>query len=146
VGGATIQHPADGAVVSGTVAITLSIMARANFANLYIDGRLYASRAASKLTWNSSAVPDGMHVFSVRSFSNRGRFLGGQAVMVVVQNRHPRPSPIATSTATIVATPTPSTIPTPAPTTAALIITAPGDGTHVEGTISFAAIKSSNAQ
>ena len=187
-GAATIQQPNDGSIVSGTVAVALAMAPRVSTANLYIDGSLYASAAPSNLTWDSAAVADGSHVISVKSFSNQGRFLGGQTVMVAVQNGNPTPTPTTTATttptltstpdptitstsvgsgsptpspittpaptATLTPTPTtavtpapsPTITPTPAPTSAAVIITAPGDGTHIEGTISFAAIKSSSCQ
>ena len=119
---------------------------RVSTANLYIDGSLYASAAPSNLTWDSSAMADGAHVISVKSFSDRGRFLGGQAVMVAVRNGSTATSPTTTATPTMTPTPTPTMTPSSAPTTAAVIITAPGDGTHVEGTISIAALKSSSVQ
>ncbi len=135
---------------------------RVSIANFYVDGSLYASATPSNLAWDSSAVIDGTHVISVKSFSDQGRFLGGQAITVAVHNGNPTPSPTVTSTPTavvtpsIVATPTPTTVPTPpptptltptpAPTSAAVIITAPGDGAHIEGTISFGALKSASAQ
>ena len=174
------MQPSDGSIVSGTVAVVLAMAARVSTANLYIDGSLYASAAPGILTWASSTVRDGGHVISVKSFSNQGRFLGGQAIMVTVQNRNPTPtptttatttptltstpvgsgsptpSPITTPTPTVTLTPTPTTVPTPAPsptitpapapTSAAVIITAPGEGTHIEGTISFAAVKSASCQ
>lgn len=105
---------------------------RVSTTSLYIDGTLLAPDAPSTLTWNSSTVPNGTHVISVKSFSAQGKTLGERAIKVIVRNAPP--------------TPTPTMTPTPAPTTAAVIITAPGNAAHVEGTISFDAIKSASAQ
>ena len=180
--------PADGSTVSGTVALALTMPARVASANVYVDGNLYASGAPDNLWWNSTVVSDGGHVISVKSFSNQGRFLGGQAVMIEVQNGAVAPTPTstatptATATATVTATPihtnnpTPTIAPTPtatltarptvvptpppsptvaptipptptsAPTSAAVVITAPGTQVHVEGTITFSAIKSAACQ
>ncbi len=129
---ATIREPAGRAVVSGAVPIVLAIAPRVSIASLYIDGTLFASDAPSNLTWNSSTVPNRTHVISVKSFSAQGRFLGSRAVKVTVRNAKP--------------TPTPTMTPTPAPTSAAVVITAPGNGIHVEGTILFAAVKSTSVQ
>jgi hypothetical protein len=191
-GSATIQQPADGAVVSGIVAIALTMAPRVASANIYLDGSLYASAAPANLIWDSTTATDGEHVISVKSFSSQGRFLGGQAVMVTVQNGKadatptrtatpaatptadptdtatpvsistPTPTPVelpsltVTTTPTIAATPVPTTppttpptftsTPTAAPTPPAVVITSPLIGTRVEGTISFAASKSSNCQ
>ncbi|HLI79543.1 MAG TPA: Ig-like domain-containing protein, partial [Candidatus Binataceae bacterium] len=104
-GGAAISQPVDGSMVSGSVAIAVSMAPRVSAASVYIDGSLYASAAQNNLTWDSSAVSDGSHVISVKSFSQQGRFLGGQTVMVEVQNGNSTPAP--TTTATETATPTP---------------------------------------
>jgi hypothetical protein len=146
-GGATIAQPADGSTVSGPVAIALTMAPRVGYSNLYIDGALYASGANADLTWDSSTVADGTHVVAVKSFSGQGRFLGGQAVMVAVQNAAatastPTPTAIPTPTPTAISTP----VPTPAPTSAAVVITSPGDQTYVAGTISIAAVKSSSCE
>jgi hypothetical protein len=141
-GGAIVQ-PADGSTVSGIVSVALGNAPRPGFSNLYIDGNLYRSAAPANLGWNSAIVSNGSHVLAVKSFSNAGRYLGGQAVTVSVQNVSPVvASPSATPTAAPTATPT--LAPTPAPTTAAAIITAPGNNTFVAGTITFSAIKSTS--
>ncbi len=131
-GGATIREPANRAVVSGAVPIVLAMAPRVSTASLYIDGTLFASDASSNLTWNSSTVPNRTHVISVKSFSAQGKLLGSRAVRVSVRNAKP--------------TPTPTITPTPAPTSAAVIITTPGAGAHVEGTILFGAIDSASVQ
>ncbi len=166
-------------MVAGPVAVVLAMAPRVGSAELYIDGSLYASAAPGNLTWDSHAVSDGSHVLAVKSFSDGGRFLGGQAIVISVQNGDPTPTPTTTATSTAIATPiptmtpdpftpiptvtaTPTVVVTPAPTvvptplppsptitptpiSAAVIITAPGDGAHIEGTISIAALKSSSA-
>ncbi len=131
-GGATIERPAKGATVSGSIAIALRMARRVSSANVYIDGSLLAAAAPVNLAWNSSPASNGRHVILVKSFSDRGRLLGRNAVRVVVRND--------------LATPTPTVTPTAAPTTAALIITSPGGGTQIEGTISIAAVKSAACQ
>jgi hypothetical protein len=163
-GGASIQQPADGSTVSGDVAVYLELTPRVSTNSVYIDGNLYASAAPNSFTWNSTTVYDGSHVISVKSFSSQGRFLGGQAVMVEVQNGDPAPTPTITATPTITPTPVGSSSPTPtiaptppptptvtatptsAPTSAAVVITAPGTQTQVEGTITFSAIKSASCE
>jgi hypothetical protein len=146
-GGARIVQPADGATVSGAVAVTLTTAPRVAVSNLYLDGALYASGAPANLTWDSSAAAAGTHVIAVKSFSAQGRFLGGQAVMVAVQNSD---ATVATPTPSAIPTPTPTAVstlvPTAAPTTAAVVITSPGNQTYVAGTISIAAVKSSSCQ
>lgn len=108
---AAIQMPIDGSTVSGAVSIELILTGRVSTASLFVDGALYASAAPSAVSWNSNTVTDGTHVLSVKAFSSDGRFLGGQAVMVAVQN-----SPLASPTATPLPTEAPTSIPTVVPT------------------------------
>jgi Big-like domain-containing protein len=146
--GGTITRPAEGSTVSGMVPVTLADAPRPGFSNFYIDGNLVVSAAPANLSWNSATVGNGSHVLAVKSFSSAGRFLGGQAVTVSVQNLSPAAlaSPSGTPTPTAAPTPTPTLAPSPAPTTAAVIITAPGNNTFVAGTITFSAIKSASCE
>jgi Right handed beta helix region len=112
-----IQAPIDGSTVSGAVPIALTLSGRVSTASLFIDGTLYASAAPSTVSWNSNIVIDGSHIISVKAFSNDGRFLGGQAVSVAVQNNsQPSPTATPTDTATPVPTQAPTSIPTVVPT------------------------------
>ena len=146
-GGGGILQPADGSTVSGTVTVALATAPRGGFSNLYIDGNLYVSAVPDSVEWNSNAARNGTHVIALKSFSNVGRFLGGQAVMVSVENVAPIvASSTVTATPTAAPTATPTLAPTAAPTSAAAIITAPGNNTFVAGTITFSAVKSASCQ
>ncbi len=56
-GGATIQQPLNGSIVSGSVAIAVATAPRVNATNVYIDGSLYASAAPSNLIWDFDCGP-----------------------------------------------------------------------------------------
>lgn len=86
---ATIQSPADGAVVSGTVPVILSAADNIGVVRveLWIDGVPYGQVAASSASfgWDSTLVSDGSHSIEARAY-DAADLSGSRGITVQVRN------------------------------------------------------------
>jgi hypothetical protein len=115
-----ITTPANGATVSGTIAIAVTRASGVSWVNVYIDGNYFASTPPSSFNWDTTTVSNGSHTILAKGFNSGGTVLGTTSIAVTVQNggATATPTPIATPapTSTVIKTGTPT--PTPAPTIA----------------------------
>ncbi len=86
-GGATITQPANGATVSGKVAISIVVDRGVSWSNFYVDGDYYASTPPSTITFDSTKVSNGVHTISVRAYSASKVVLGNPSIRVLVANQ-----------------------------------------------------------
>lgn len=116
----SINSPLNGKVVSGTVAIKVTLGRNVYWDQLLVDGVSVLS-GSGNLTWDSTKVTIGQHTLMVRVFRIGGTTPIGQAWIVVQVNRltpTPIPSPAVTPRPTVIPTPvaTPAPVVTPRPT------------------------------
>lgn len=120
----SVITPTPGLTVSGTVPIEISTSATNGIVRVYIngssvnDGWTNIDGPPYKISWDSSAFPDGPHSFKVRSFEHDKFSYGdlgdpGELIFEVCVRSCINPSPTPTPTST------PSLTPTPTPTIAA---------------------------
>jgi hypothetical protein len=137
----TIISPANGAVVSGGVAITTNdTCSGVSFESLYVDGQFQANFSAGQVAFNSIVFANGNHLIEVSSQSaNPGSvMLGNASITLSVQNQTSTKTPTSTATPTpgpsASASPTPIQ-PTPAatPTASCIGISAPSPSSTVSG-------------
>ena len=83
---AKILSPVNGATVSGTVSIQTQVSSQVLWENVYIDGKHLASSPPYTFSWNSTTVPNGQHVISVKAFDRSNALIGGASVTVTVKN------------------------------------------------------------
>jgi hypothetical protein len=113
-----ITSPANGAEVSGTVAVTAQTAGDVAWINFYLDGTYEAASPPDTWDWNTSGL-SGSHTVSVEAFSANDQLLGSDQVTVTVVQATPTPLPTATTTSSPTPTPAPSATPTPYPTASA---------------------------
>ncbi|MDO8432698.1 MAG: right-handed parallel beta-helix repeat-containing protein [Candidatus Binatus sp.] len=118
-----IQQPRRGAIVSGDVAIVLSLSDRTDWCAAFIDGQLLAKSSPGvvspyTLTWNSRLAIPTWHTISAKTYNRRGRLLAERSVVVSV-SRSTVSSPTRSLTPTRTATRTRDTDRTPTRTSTA---------------------------
>jgi hypothetical protein len=82
----SINSPAGGATVSGTVNIATSIGVGVTWINLYVDGGYLFSSPPLNFNWNTSGVGNGTHTISALAFGGNGSQLGSASTVVDVEN------------------------------------------------------------
>jgi Ice-binding-like/Bacterial Ig domain len=118
----TITAPGHGAIVAGTVAITVNASGGVTLVKIFIDNTLFATSPPFSFNWDTTTVPNGPHTISATGFNSSNVELGSDSVVVSVQN----PTPTATATLTPTATPTETfTVPTTTPTATSTPTTTP---------------------
>lgn len=120
----SISEPADGATVSGTVAIAATASDDVGVSQVvfYVDGSQIGSdeTAPYEISWDTTASTDGEHVLTATAFDAAGNTGNAAAVAVTVNNAPP-----------------------PADTTAPTVsISTPAGGATVSGTITISAAAS----
>lgn len=80
----TITSPANGATVSGSVAITVN-KGVASWADVYIDGAIIGS-TPNVPAWNATTVANGTHTISAKAFAQPDTYLGSAYITVDVEN------------------------------------------------------------
>ncbi len=125
--GVAITSPANGAIVQGTVSITLSQGPRTKSVSVYVDSTMLATAPPDTISWDTRTVANGSHTILAQAFSSNGKLEGTDSITVSVGNSSPTPTPLPptpvpspTPTAAPSSTPTPAgtSSPTPAPTPA----------------------------
>jgi hypothetical protein len=104
-----ILTPAFGAIVSGTVPITVTESANVSSDKIFIDSVLFATSPPLTANFDTTTVPNGPHTISATGYASNGAVLGSDSVTVSVQNA------TATATASLTPTATPTetfTVPT----------------------------------
>jgi hypothetical protein len=84
--GVTITSPSNGATVSGTVTVTVSMASGTSWCNLYVDGTYKSSTPPSTLYWQTTGVSNGTHNLSVTAYGQNGNNLGSSTSTVTVAN------------------------------------------------------------
>ncbi len=83
---ASLTQPGNGATVSGTVPISLSVGSGVQWSNFYIDGTYYASTPPSTISWDSTTVANGTHTISATAYSPSKTVMGTASATVLVSN------------------------------------------------------------
>jgi hypothetical protein len=82
-----ITSPANGSLVSGTVAVVAVVSSNVWWAKLYVDGAGASVSPPYTFSWNSTGVPDGTHTLVVGAFARGGTTpLATATIQVVVAN------------------------------------------------------------
>jgi hypothetical protein len=160
----SLAQPVNGAQVSGQVTVAIPSSVNASSADYYADGVMFASRAPTTVTWDSTGYSAGSHTLSATAYAGRGPVVGNFASTIVVIATTPAPTatptpapsgrwPRHTIAPTVVSTVAPTTAPTPVPTVAptsaptivptvaptptepAVSLLAPANNSNVSGTI-----------
>lgn len=83
---ASIDSPANGAVVSGTTPVTLSLYPAVQWANFYIDGAYEASTPPSTWEWDTTGWANGTHTISANAYNSSFQLIGQASITVIVAN------------------------------------------------------------
>ena len=118
----SITSPSDGAVVSGSVTVSVVNSPYTLWSDVYIDGAIWKATPPSSWTWDSATVSNGSHTISAAAFSSSDKLLGRASVTITVDNQ----APIATPTAT----PRPAPTATPVPGGTAYYVDPAGDDSN----------------
>jgi phospholipase C len=150
-----ITSPANGATVSGTVSIVVTIVKPpVSWVNLYIDNNFIASSPPLTFSWNTTTATNGTHTIRIDGKNSSGTVVASASISAIVANATSTATPTSTSiptststsastsTATSTSTSTSASTSTPTPTatpTPLVAITSPANGATVSGTVSIVA-------
>ena len=81
-----ITSPANGATVSGTVAIATQMDPSVVWENIYIGGSYFTSSPPSDFSWDSTTVANGSHTISAKAYNGSNQQIGSDSVTVNVSN------------------------------------------------------------
>lgn len=84
--GVSIGAPANGATVSGTIDITVSIGSGVVWVDVDIDSELYKSSPPYTFSWDTRQVGNGSHVIKAYAFNGSGGQVGTASIRVNVNN------------------------------------------------------------
>jgi len=84
-----ITNPTGGATVSGSVAIGVTASTSVVWVNVYLDGAYIASTPPDLFTWDSTKVSNGSHTIMAKAFAFNGYMLGYSSITVNVSNVAP---------------------------------------------------------
>ncbi len=119
-----ILTPGLGAIVAGTIPITVTESPNVASDKIFVDAVLLATSPPLTANFDTTTVPNGPHTISATGFSSNGTELGSDSVIVSVQNPTVTATPTMTPTVTLTPTATPTETFTVATTTATPTATA----------------------
>jgi hypothetical protein len=93
----SITSPANGAIVSGIVPITVTLGTGTVWVNVWADGVYVGSTPPSTFNWDSTKVANANHTFRADAYAGDGTLLGQAFVTVTVQNANETPALTVTS-------------------------------------------------
>jgi hypothetical protein len=79
-----ITSPANGASVSGTVAISANVTSPVDWLNVYVDGNYLTSSPPYSFSWDTSAVGNGTHTVTIRGYDLANNNIASDSVNVTV--------------------------------------------------------------
>ncbi|MBF6568637.1 MAG: hypothetical protein IVW54_07160, partial [Candidatus Binataceae bacterium] len=82
----TITSPVKQAAVSGTVPIVATMSGKVTTIKFFVDGKYMTSTSSDSYNWDSTEVPNGLHMIGVRGFSAREKLIARSAVSIRVNN------------------------------------------------------------
>ena len=119
-----ILTPVLGAIVAGTIPITVTESPNVASDKIFVDSVLLATSPPLTASWDTTMVPNGPHTVSATGYASNGTELGSDSVIVSVQNPTVTATPTMTPTVTMTPTATPTETFTVATTTATPTATA----------------------